>query len=341
MMDYHTPIHQTTSHFSHSAFVRMPERLLQSKTSDVEVGTPWRPVALVMEGRMGRYISVALSPNGLRIVSSSGGENVRVWDAVSGVLQHTLIGHTAGISSASFSPDGLLIMSCSDDGTVRVWDAVSGVLQHTLTGHTSRVNSAAFSSDGLRIVSSSDDTTVRVWDAVSGVVQHTLIGHTRGVASAAFLSDGLRIVSSSWDQTVRIWDAISGTLRRTLEGFKCGVDDVPQFLAHSPLGHGMCHFFLITRLFCSRRNISLLLIDVVLVNQDSQDYFKLGNEGWLFRRDSHGIWRRICWLPYKRRDKCKIGNSGQRVCISTSSGVVTILDYSDVNLPRVSSVHVA
>jgi WD40 repeat protein len=225
MRDYQIPISQSALHVYHSAFVSMPKCSLQSKPLDVIGGklvsqrdTGWQPSTLIMEGHTSVVSSAVFSSDGLRIVSSCYDKTVRVWDAVSGVVQHTLIGHTRGVSSAAFSHDGLRIVSSSDDKTVRVWDAVSGVLQHTLTGHTREVTSAAFSSDGLRIVSSSWDKTVRVWDAVSGAAQHTLTGHTDWVSSAAFSHDGLRIVSSCYDKTVRVWDVTSGVVQYILTG---------------------------------------------------------------------------------------------------------------------------
>jgi WD40 repeat protein len=225
MRDYQAPISQSALHVYHSAIVSMPECSLQSRAPDVISGKlvsqrdpRWQPVTLVMEGHADQVTSAAFSPDGLRIVSSSWDRTVRVWNAVSGVLQHNLTGHTRQVTSAAFSPDGLQIVSSSWDRTVRVWNAVSGTLQHTLTGHTGVVTSAAFSHDGLRMVSSSWDRTVRVWNAVSGVLQDTLTGHTGVVTSAAFSHDGLRIVSSSRDRTVRVWDAVSGVLQDTLIG---------------------------------------------------------------------------------------------------------------------------
>jgi hypothetical protein len=183
MRDYQIPISKSALHVYHSAFVSIPECSLQRRTLDVVGGklvsqrdTRWQPNTLVIEGHARSVTSAAFSPDSLQIASCSGDNTVRVWDAVSGVAQHTLTCHTERVTSAAFSPDGLRIVSSSWDNTVRVWDAVSGVAQHTLTGHTERVNSAAFSLDGLRIVSSSWDETVRVWDAVSGTVKHTLEG---------------------------------------------------------------------------------------------------------------------------------------------------------------------
>jgi WD40 repeat protein len=134
---------------------------------------------------------------------------IRIWDAVTGMVLHTLEGHTGTVNSVAFSSDRLHIVSGSGDNTVRIWDAISGVVHHTWESHTGSVNSVTFSSDGLRIASGDDDETVYVWNALLGVVLHTM-GHETSVRSVAFSSDGLRILSGDDSRYVCIWDALSG-----------------------------------------------------------------------------------------------------------------------------------
>jgi hypothetical protein len=53
-------------------------------------------------------------------------------------------------------------------------------------------------------------------------------------------------------------------------------------------------------------------------------------QGWIFRRENDGVWRRMCWLPHARRHGGLLQSRGQRVCIGAMSGIMTILDFSDV-----------
>lgn len=69
-------------------------------------------------------LSVAFSPDGMRIVSGSVDNTVRVWDAdrsrsVKGQFQE----HIDDVSVVAFSPDGSWIVSGSHDCTLRIWDA--------------------------------------------------------------------------------------------------------------------------------------------------------------------------------------------------------------------------
>jgi len=46
---------------------------------------------------------------------------VKVWDATTGTVLHTLPGHAAGIYGVAFSPDGTRIATASSDGTARIY----------------------------------------------------------------------------------------------------------------------------------------------------------------------------------------------------------------------------
>ena len=46
---------------------------------------------------------------------------VRVWEAGSGRLLHTLTGHTGGVRAVGWSPDGSRLVSGGDDGRLVLW----------------------------------------------------------------------------------------------------------------------------------------------------------------------------------------------------------------------------
>ena len=57
--------------------------------------------------------SVALSPDGRRIVSGSEDKTVAVWDLETGTRLHALTGHQDAVTSVAVSPDGRRIVSGS------------------------------------------------------------------------------------------------------------------------------------------------------------------------------------------------------------------------------------
>ncbi len=158
---------------------------------------------------------VAFSPDGSKIVTTSGVKTARVWDTETGEVV-AVLGHADWVRSAVFSPDGSKIVTASGE-TVRVWNTETGEVVAVLKGHTSWVRSAVFSPDGSKIATASGET-VRVWDAETGEVVAELKGHTSWVRSAVFSPDGSKIVTVSGG-TVRVWNVETGEVVVVLEGY--------------------------------------------------------------------------------------------------------------------------
>jgi hypothetical protein len=136
---------------------------------DARTATP----QLELKGHTFGALSVAFSPDGMRIVTGSKDQTAKVWDARTGTPQLELKGHRGRVYSVAFSPDSTRIATVSLDQTAKVWDARTATPLLELKGHTGQVLSVAFSPDGTRIVTRSFDQTAnasteKVWDARSG-----------------------------------------------------------------------------------------------------------------------------------------------------------------------------
>jgi WD40 repeat protein len=191
---------------------------------DARTGT----ALLELHGGAGQVQSVAFSPDGARIVSTSvRGEYsvgaVNVWDARTGTALFELKGF-AGADRVVFSPDGTRFTSGAvhQEQRATVWDARTGMTQLELKGGPGQVTSVAFGADGDRIVTAGGEADLpggaTVWDARTGVALVELKGFKEGVNSVAFSPDGERIVTAgvrgmnSGGGELKVWDAKTGAV---------------------------------------------------------------------------------------------------------------------------------
>ena len=136
----------------------------------------WQPevdvveqVSLPLRGESGEMIlglgtleAAVYSPDG-KYIATAGSLGVFLWDAETGALLRTLIGHTRAINSVAFSPDGTRVLTGSTNKTATLWDAETGQEIRTFLVPTSDVTSMAFSPDGTRVLTGSSDGTARIW----------------------------------------------------------------------------------------------------------------------------------------------------------------------------------
>jgi WD40 repeat protein/serine/threonine protein kinase len=107
------------------AFHPREPRLVYSVISEILVAdlTNGRSIKTI-RGHMEGRVSLAYSPDGLRLASASGDGTVRLWETATGREILKLIhGHDDPVTGVSFSPDGRQIVSVSKSGTVKMWDA--------------------------------------------------------------------------------------------------------------------------------------------------------------------------------------------------------------------------
>jgi WD40 repeat protein len=103
--------------------------------------------------------SVAISPDGKRLLTNGGGKAVRIWDTHSRTPVLTLES-PAAVHAVAYSPDGRLIAGAAGR-TIRIWDATGKVIGDW-EGSEEPTTSLAFSSDGSLLASGSA-TGYPVW----------------------------------------------------------------------------------------------------------------------------------------------------------------------------------
>ena len=117
---------------------------------------------------MGPVLSVAFSPDGLRIATTSNAPGVgvvNIWDVSTGLGTLSVKVSSGLIERVAFSPDGRRLATSGWDGVVRLIDVATGHEVLALRGHSDRVWGVNFSPRGDAIVSASADGKVLLWNA--------------------------------------------------------------------------------------------------------------------------------------------------------------------------------
>ncbi len=115
----------------------------------------------------GRVVKVDYSPTGAQIATTGDDGAVKLWDARTGALVHTLYSREHGLAgyldSATYSPDGRRLVTTDLGGGVVLWDPSSGRLIRELGRHERYVRTIEFSPDGALIASGGDDGVVKLY----------------------------------------------------------------------------------------------------------------------------------------------------------------------------------
>jgi WD40 repeat protein len=136
-------------------------------------------VTLTLDGFQLGVLSVAFSPDGKCIAAGLGDHTddedpgmaeVRIWDAITGQLVHSLRGQGSCIWWVAFSPDGRRLASASGilgkrkPGEMKLWDTQTGQEVCSLRGHDEAIYGVSFSPDGRRLATAGGDGKVILWD---------------------------------------------------------------------------------------------------------------------------------------------------------------------------------
>jgi RNA polymerase sigma factor (sigma-70 family) len=159
-------------------------------------------------GFPGGSSAVAFAPGGKVLAAAGYDGDVRVWDAATGALRHTLGGHGAAARAVAFSPDGTVLATGGENGRVRLWDAKTGRALRTLDGHRGQVWGLSFAPDGRELASAGGDQSVRVWDTAAGTAR--TFGGLRGGAYAVEYHPAGRTLAVAADNTVLLLAADNG-----------------------------------------------------------------------------------------------------------------------------------
>ncbi|WPG99051.1 vegetative incompatibility protein het-e-1 [Acrodontium crateriforme] len=213
--------------------------------SSPKVPEAWSAEIQKLEGHGAVVRAVAFSPNQQTqtLASASDDGILKLWNATTGELLHTLKGHEEPINAIAFSPnEGQVLASASNDSTIRLWNTTTGKLMQKLESiHDGfEVDAIAFSPDGKSLASTSGERIVRqFWDLLSGEITSeafvTPDAHESRINSIAFSPSGKLLATASIDESIRLWDTTT-TKAMQITHILSGHENWVRDLAFSPDG---------------------------------------------------------------------------------------------------------
>ncbi len=173
------------------------------------------PIA-TLEGHTNTVLSLAFSPAGNLLVTTSGDQTARVWDLGASPPTCRVLQHPLEVGQAAFSPDQRLLATLCIDRMIRVFRVADGTLVETFGTSKVLPKGVAFFDDRT-VAGVETDGSVRYWD-VEAAATTVLRGHQAPVEFLALVPDLGLVVSSGVEgfrgkrDGLKFWDVDSGDL---------------------------------------------------------------------------------------------------------------------------------
>lgn len=189
----------------------------------------------ILRGHKDWVQSLAWSPDGAFLVSASRDQEMRVWNANTGKLLHTVPGGMSASGATAVSPDSKTLAATSRGGTA-IW-SFQDILKSgkrakpiaTLPVHPGGTTAIAFEPKTPRVITAGADGKLAFWRLPDATPEASVQAHTPGVSSLAISPDGFHLATCGGDELVKIWALDPATNPANM---RCRSLELPEGRAH-------------------------------------------------------------------------------------------------------------
>jgi WD40 repeat protein len=163
-------------------------------------------------------LAAAYSPDGKQIATGGYDRLVKLWNAQTADLLHTLNEHSDTVYALVFSPDSQYLATAGADRAIKYWQTLTGRRLFTLADATDWLYTLAFAPDGKHLAAAGADRSIRLWQVTpeGGKLLASAFAHEKAVLRLAYSHDGKSLFSLGEDRTLKIWDTAKLSERRVL-----------------------------------------------------------------------------------------------------------------------------
>jgi len=181
-------------------------------------------VILRLNGHLGPVNSLAISPDGTRLVSSSADETntIILWNTNTGEEITRMTGHAGLITNVLFTPDGEQIISTDEENNLRRWRSIDGAAlgEPIVTPLERGIVSTSISPDGRYLAAGGRTGAIYIWDLetdelLDQALQVAAENDTTDpvVMALVFDRDSQMLMAGYRNSDIVVWDFKSGATR--------------------------------------------------------------------------------------------------------------------------------
>jgi WD40 repeat protein len=172
-------------------------------------------------------LSIAITSDGSRAVTTAVDQTIRVWDLHSGQIIRRFVEPNVILEEVALSPDGRTVLSGSADGITTLWDVGSGVEIRSFVDDQP-ITAVKFSPDGQKALIGGagyvdlekvEAGHIILWDVETGEEIRRFEGQPYAVEAVEFSPDGRLAVSSGHGAMAILWDVGTGEEIRRFEDY--------------------------------------------------------------------------------------------------------------------------